>query len=125
MRNYYLRDSSEFQYVYKKGQRFDGKFLTAFVICNEGTSHRLGVTASKKALGKAVDRNRAKRLLREAFRFNESSLSALTSKYDWVLNAKSTLLRVKLSSPASEFAGIIGRVGECEMSARGAERSVD
>ena len=125
MRNYYLRDSSEFQYVYRKGKRFDGNFLTAFVICNEGSSHRLGVTASKKAIGKAVDRNRAKRLLREAFRFNESSLSALSSKYDWVLNAKSTLLTVKLNSPAIEFAGIVARVGESEMSARGVDGSID
>jgi ribonuclease P protein component len=125
MRNNNLRDSSEFQYVYRKGKRFDGRFLTAFVICNEGSSHRLGVTASKKAIGKAVDRNRAKRLLREAFRFNESSLSALSSRYDWVLNAKSTLLGVKLSSPATEFAGIVDRVGECEASARGTEHSID
>ena len=125
MRNHNLRDSSEFKYVYRKGKRFDGRFLTAFVICNEGSSHRLGFTASKKAIGKAVDRNRAKRLLREAFRNKESSLSALSSKYDWVLNAKSTLLSVKLSSPANEFAGIVDRVGECEASAKGTERSVD
>jgi ribonuclease P protein component len=114
MRNY-LRDPTEFQYVYTKGKRYDGRFITVFVISNEGLNHRLGVTASKKAIGKAVHRNRAKRLLREAFRFNELSLCALSNKYDWVLNAKSTLLAVKLESPAEEFAGIVDRVSKSEM----------
>lgn len=113
MRNY-LRDPTEFQYVYRQGKRYDGKFLTVFVINNEGLHHRLGVTASKRALGKAVSRNRAKRLLREAFRFNELPLNALAGKYDWVLNAKSTLLEVKLALPAEEFAAIINRVGQSE-----------
>ena len=113
----YLRDSSEFQYVYRQGKRYDGRYITVFVIRNEGLEHRLGVTASKKAIGKSVHRNRAKRLMREAFRFNDLSLKELTAKYDWVLNAKSTLLSVKLESPAQEFAGIVGRVSAAEQEA--------
>jgi ribonuclease P protein component len=116
MRNY-LRDSTEFQYVYRKGKRYDGRFITVFVISNGGLHHRLGVTASKKTIGKAVDRNRAKRLMREAFRFNEPSLLTLTSKYDWVLNAKPSLLSVKLKSPAEEFASMVGKVEEFERNA--------
>ena len=119
MRNY-LRDSNEFQYVYRKGKRYDGKFITVFVISNGGLHHRLGVTASKKAIGKAVDRNRAKRLMREAFRTNGPSLCALSSRYDWVLNAKPTLLTVKLQSPAEEFAGMIDKVGKLEGNATSA-----
>ena len=110
----YLRDSSEFQRVYRNGKRYDGVFITVFVIENDVTNHRLGVTASKRALGKAVQRNRAKRLLREAFRSMESSLSALTRNYDWVLNAKPAVLEHKLNAPRQEFERIIERVGRQE-----------
>ena len=124
MRNY-LRDPSEFQYVYRQGKRYDGRFITVFVINNEGLHHRLGVTASKKAIGKAVHRNRAKRLIREAFRSNDLSLEALLKKYDWVLNAKSTLLSVKLAAPAEEFAGIVDRVSKSELRADSTAQRVE
>src|SRR5262245_15894003 len=113
MRNY-LRDPGEFQHVYRNGKRFDGVFITVFVIDNEGLHHRLGVTASKKAVGKAVQRNRAKRLLREAFRANEISLQALGKNYDWVLNAKASVLGQKLNAPRAEFEEIIEKVGRLE-----------
>ena len=48
MRNYW-RDSREFQHVYRNGKRYDGVFITVFVIENEELQHRLGVTASKRS----------------------------------------------------------------------------
>jgi ribonuclease P protein component len=110
----YLRDSKEFQHVYRNGKRYEGVFITAFVIENQELNHRLGVTASKKALGKAVQRNRAKRLLREAFRETETLLSELTTKYDWVLNAKAPVLSQKVDAPREELKGIIEKVGRLE-----------
>ena len=109
-----LRDSEEFQHVYKNGKRYDGALITVFVIENQSSHHRLGVTASRKALGKAVQRNRAKRLLREAFRSNEELLQALTASYDWVLNAKARILSEKLRGPASEFQQIVEKVQKVE-----------
>jgi ribonuclease P protein component len=110
----YLRDSREFQHVYRNGKRYDGVFITVFVIENEGLQHRLGVTASKKAMGKAVQRNRAKRLLREGFRLNEPALRSLSRNYDWVLNAKKAVLDQKVHAPGQELAGIIEKVGKLE-----------
>jgi ribonuclease P protein component len=111
----YLRDSGEFQHVYRNGKRYDGVFITVFVIENDALNHRLGVTASKKALGKAVQRNRAKRLLRETFRSNEPSLRTLSKNYDWVLNAKPAVLSQKLGAPRQELEGIIEKVGRLEL----------
>src|SRR5689334_25442896 len=113
----YLRDSGQFQHVYKNGKRYDGVFITVFVIENDATNHRLGVTASKKALGKAVQRNRAKRLLRETFRWNEPSLSALPKNHDRVLNAKPAALRKKLNATRQALEVIIEQVGRLEQRA--------
>jgi ribonuclease P protein component len=110
----YLRDTTEFQHVYRNGKRYEGVFITAFVIENQEPNHRLGVTASKKALGKAVQRNRAKRLLRETFRLSEALLEELVSKYDWVLNAKAAVLTQKVNAPCRELKGIIEQVERLE-----------
>ena len=109
-----MRDTSEFQHVYRNGKRYEGVFITAFVIENQELNHRLGVTASKKALGKAVQRNRAKRLLRETFRSNEIFMRELARNYDWVLNAKAAVLRQKVDAPREELKGIIEKVGRLE-----------
>lgn len=86
----------------------------AFVHPNGLAHHRLGITASRKALGDAVHRNRAKRLLREAFRLSSNPLGSLSVKYDWVLNAKRGLLDVKVARPLEEFQKIVSRVASDE-----------
>jgi ribonuclease P protein component len=84
--------------------------MTAFVHPNGLPHHRLGITASRKATGNAVERNRSKRLLRETFRLSEAALDDLHIEYDWVLNAKRSLLRVKMAASLDEFQKIIARV---------------
>jgi len=109
----HLRWSNEFQRVYRTGNRHESHLMTVFVLPNTLPHHRVGITASRKALGKAVDRNRAKRLLREAFRLTRSHLDGLQRRYDWVLNARRTLLTAEAKKPVMEFQKIIAQVA-CE-----------
>jgi ribonuclease P protein component len=110
----YLRVSNDFQKVYQTGRRYEGVLMTAFVLPNNLSHNRLGVTASRKALGNAVQRNRAKRLLKETFRLRRSSLSGLLQRYDWVINAKRRLPSFKVTAAIEEFESLVSRVAKEE-----------
>jgi ribonuclease P protein component len=107
-----LAKRAEFLRVYEQGRRIEGRYMTAFFMPNRREIHRVGITATKKAIGKAHDRNRAKRLLRESFRLSSAELDAVSIKYDWVLNARRSILKVKLEKPLAEFKEILGRVAQ-------------
>ncbi len=109
-----LRARSDFQKVYAEGQRYNGRLLAAFLRKNEVAEHRLGVTASTKAIGNSVARNRAKRLLREVFRRSGAELLGLQQTYDWVLNAKRSLLVSDEEQRFREFRKIIAQVTQAE-----------
>ncbi|PYI82448.1 MAG: ribonuclease P protein component [Verrucomicrobia bacterium] len=58
-----IRRRGEFQHLYTCGTRIRARYSTFFVLPNELDVGRLGIAATKK-LGGAVQRNRAKRLIR-------------------------------------------------------------
>lgn len=114
-----LRNPAEFRIAYEKGKRYDGRLMTAFVQRNDYAHHRLGITASRKLARGAVERNRVKRLLRETFRLSRDNLKGTRAKYDWVLNAKRSLLGVKLAAALEDFQEILARLKSEDSLARG------
>jgi ribonuclease P protein component len=110
----HLRTSGEFRQAYAQGKRYDGRLMTIFIRPNNLPYHRFGITASRKATGHAVNRNRAKRLLREVFRLSSPTLDTLHLKYDWVFNARRVLLETKMQTPYDEFTAMLARVARDE-----------
>ena len=92
-----LPNRADFQRVYENGQKAGGRYATVFCLRREQTEGgeadlpwRLGITASRKAARRAIDRNRGRRLLREYFRLHQARIA---SGWDIVANMKPGLAR--------------------------------
>ena len=93
----HIRRRAEFQQVYEQGARIRGRFSTLFLLPNKLSIGRLGIAATRK-LGGAVQRNRAKRLIREVFRRNNTAAG-----YDDVVVPKRELLDASLTALEAEY----------------------
>lgn len=62
-----LLSNAQYQHLNKKGARLFGEQIAINIRKGRGAEPRLGITVSRK-YGKAHDRNRFKRVVREAFR---------------------------------------------------------
>jgi ribonuclease P protein component len=62
-----LQTGAEFDAVFKRGVRLNGRLFLLVAAPNGRTFDRLGLAVSRR-VGGSVERNRARRLLRESFR---------------------------------------------------------
>ena len=69
-----LKENHEFRRLYHRGVSTAGRHLVLYCRRNRLGYNRLGLTVSAKLAG-AVQRNRIKRLFREAYRLNEDKFA--------------------------------------------------
>jgi ribonuclease P protein component len=95
-----LRRQGDFQAAISGKRFYSGKAIVAFAVPSQLDHSRVGVTASR-ALKSSVDRNRARRRLRELARVtllgSDSPLSTVGIRYDVVLIARPAALEVSFA----------------------------
>lgn len=98
-----LNENKDFLALYKKGQFTASKYTVIYVRPNGRAFNRLGITAGKK-VGNAVCRNRAKRLIRHAYRESEADLPI---GIDIVIVARAAICDIK----SQELCGYMKKYG--------------
>ena len=98
-----IRRRVEFKQVYERGTRVHSRYSTVFMLPNDRGVGRLGIAATRK-LGGAVQRNRAKRLIREVFRRNK-----IADGFDVVVIPKRELLDASLIALEADYRALLER----------------
>jgi ribonuclease P protein component len=101
-----LRKHSEYQRTYRGSRKYFSPSMTYFFAVrteSPGQGPKIGITAGR-VLGKAVDRNRIKRRLREAVRSNLGLLAE--EDIDVVLHPRRSVLTLDWASLCAEISQI-------------------
>ncbi len=98
----------DFQRVFDAGRSIAGKTMVIWAAPAEGGGSRMGVVASKRTFRRAVDRNRAKRLIREAFRKERCRLCV---DGDLVIVARRRILEAGAAQAQAEFVKLVRALG--------------
>jgi ribonuclease P protein component len=97
-----------FREVYNAGRKVQARYFTAFVMPNQSEKPRIGITATRK-IGNSVERNRARRLMREAFRKNKW---LVPNGVDIVINVKRALVEASYCELEGDFITFLKRAGD-------------
>lgn len=85
-----LNSNTDFRRCYGRGKVYTNPALVIYVLRNRAGICRIGITTSKK-IGNAVERNRARRVIRAA----AEMLPEITCGYDIVFVARTRTIRKK------------------------------
>ena len=94
-----LKLNHVFRRLYARGDSAVGRFVVVYAKRNGTDQNRLGITTGAK-LGRAVDRNRARRRIRETYRLNENCLKR---GFDLVIVARTAAIDGDFSEMQRSF----------------------
>lgn len=105
MANNTLKTKEDFDRVYRTGKRINGRLIT--IIARQNVSlNKLGISVGKK-YGTAVERNRAKRLIREAYGWVAGKMSGAA---EIIVVPRQSAKRAATEEIRADFIEIINRI---------------
>lgn len=103
-----LIKASLFGEAFAQKRNFVGRTMVLWPRTGPDAAFRLGVVTSKKVSNRAVDRNLARRRLREIFRQHRAEL---TGPFDLVIVARRNLLFSSFADTEAEFLRLAAKAG--------------
>ena len=97
---------ARYKRIFDRGRSVKGRLLVAWHLESPDADRMAGVVVSKKSFHDAVDRNRAKRLLREAFRLLVKE-DVMPERTEWIFIARSAIGKVKCGDVQAEMKRIV------------------
>jgi ribonuclease P protein component len=104
VKDFRLRKPAEFRDVYAKGAKRTSRSFVVFALENGLNHSRYGLTTPRK-LGKAHDRNRAKRRIREILR---TARTAIPTGFDFVVNPRRSAIDRQFEELRAELIALLG-----------------
>lgn len=99
----HVRKRADFELIYNTGFKRSGRLMTMFSRERQAGPSRLGIAATRK-MGAAVERNRAKRLVRELFRHNKPATAQ-----DIVVVPRREMLAAPYERIETEFRALLSK----------------
>ena len=109
-KNKRLKKNYEFRFVLSKGKYYSGKYIEAFAIKNNLEVGKIGI-AIKTKFGKAVKRNRMKRLIRESYKLNEG-ISNKNYNIVFLVKRNCKIDKVKFKEVEADIKQILCEIGQ-------------
>lgn len=105
-----LKLNKEFKRVYYRGKSAVFPAIVVYCVKNRRKNNRLGISVSKK-IGKAVKRNRAKRVIREAYSSEIDKVDNSKYRYDFVIVARNRCVYQKSTEVAKQLHSAFKKIG--------------
>ena len=103
-----INENYVFRRLYRQGKSVVSPCIVVYYHKNKRQkNNRLGITATKK-IGKAHQRNRARRVILESYRLLEPLMAV---GYDFVIVARSRATTVKMQTVKDELHRLLGKIG--------------